>query len=73
MKVLLPNQRRFLLRVKNMRIVVIILAVFIIVLGCMCWKLLQDNASLTIMNLIHQETEKELKERLKDNETTKLP
>lgn len=36
------------------------------------WKLLQDNASLTIMNLIHQETEKELKERLKDNETTKL-
>ncbi len=55
-----------------MRIVVIILAVFIIVLGCMCWKLLQDNASLTIMNLIHQETEKELKERLKDNETIKL-
>ena len=58
--------------VKNMRIVVIILAVFIIVLGCLCWKLLQDNATLTIMNLIHQETEKELKERLKDNETTKL-
>ena len=55
-----------------MRIVIIILTVFIIFESILCWRLLDRNASLSIMNLIHKETEKELKERLKDNETTKL-
>ena len=49
-----------------MRTVIIILSVFIIFESIVCWRLLDQNASLSIMNLIHQDKEKELTEKLED-------